>query len=87
MEKKIITAALTGNWGDKSTNPALPMNPKEIAEAAGIPCYVSMEERMGCGVGGCLGCVCQTKDKDGPHRTRVCLNGPVFDSREEDWDA
>ena len=34
MEKKIITAALTGNWGDKSTNPALPMNPKEIAEAA-----------------------------------------------------
>ncbi|MCI6012706.1 MAG: 3-keto-5-aminohexanoate cleavage protein [Firmicutes bacterium] len=34
MEKRIITAALTGNWGDKSTNPALPMTPEEIAEAA-----------------------------------------------------
>ncbi len=58
-----------------------------LAETVGIPCYVSMEERMGCGVGACLGCVCQTKDKDGPHRTRVCLNGPVFDSKEVDWDA
>ena len=34
MEKRIITAALTGNWGDKTNNPALPMNPKEIAESA-----------------------------------------------------
>lgn len=34
MEKKIITAALTGNWGDKTTNPALPMTPEEIADAA-----------------------------------------------------
>ena len=58
-----------------------------LAESRGIPCYVSLEERMGCGVGACLGCVCQTKDKDGPHRTRVCLNGPVFDSKEVDWDA
>ena len=34
MEKRIITAALTGNWGDKTTNPAMPMTPEEIAEAA-----------------------------------------------------
>lgn len=59
----------------------------KLAEAKGVPCYVSMEERMACGVGACLGCVCQTKDKDGLHRTRVCLNGPVFDSKEVDWDA
>ncbi|MCI8608084.1 MAG: 3-keto-5-aminohexanoate cleavage protein [Firmicutes bacterium] len=34
MDKRIITAALTGNWGDKTNNPALPMNPQEMAEAA-----------------------------------------------------
>jgi len=34
MNKRIITAALTGNWGDKSTNPAIPMTPEEIAAAA-----------------------------------------------------
>ena len=34
MDKRIISAALTGNWGDKSKNPALPMTPKEIADSA-----------------------------------------------------
>ena len=53
----------------------------------GIPCYVSMEERMGCGVGACLGCVCGTKAPDGEKKmTRVCLNGPVFDAREVVWE-
>lgn len=56
------------------------------AEARGIPCYVSMEERMACGVGACLGCTCKTKAADGgTHNTRVCTNGPVFDSKEVDW--
>jgi len=59
-----------------------------LAEARGIACQVSMEERMGCGVGACLCCVCGTKGKDGDAQfTRVCLNGPVFDSAEVDWDA
>ncbi len=34
MDKRIISAALTGNWGDKSKNPALPMTPEEIADSA-----------------------------------------------------
>lgn len=34
MDKRIITAALTGNWGDKTNNPALPMTPEEMADAA-----------------------------------------------------
>lgn len=52
-----------------------------------IPCYVSMEERMGCGVGACLGCVCGTKGPDGEKQmTRVCLNGPVFDAKEVVWE-
>ncbi len=58
----------------------------ELAAARGIPCYVSMEERMGCGVGACLGCTCKTRDDKGePHMTRVCLNGPVFNAAEVDW--
>lgn len=58
----------------------------DTALAAGIPCYVSMEERMACGVGACLGCACKTRDEQGdPRMTRVCLNGPVFASSEVDW--
>lgn len=62
---------------------------KRVAEQArekGIPCWVSMEERMACGVGACLGCACKTKDESGdPRMARVCLNGPVFDAQEVDW--
>ncbi len=58
-----------------------------LAEQAGAVCYVSMEERMGCGVGACLGCTCKTRDNNGePHMTRVCLNGPVFLSTEVEFD-
>ena len=31
-DKRIISVAITGNWGDKSTNPAIPMTPEEMAE-------------------------------------------------------
>lgn len=56
-----------------------------IAAGRGIPCFVSMEERMGCGVGACLGCVCKTREGDAVKHTRVCLNGPVFSAEEVDW--
>lgn len=57
-----------------------------IAAAHGIACYVSMEERMACGVGACLGCACRTTDEKGdPRMARVCLNGPVFAAEEVDW--
>jgi dihydroorotate dehydrogenase electron transfer subunit len=46
----------------------------------GVPCEISIEERMACGAGACLGCVCKTRGADGenayPH---VCKDGPVFD--------
>ncbi len=51
----------------------------------GIKCYVSMEERMACGVGACLGCVCESTDVDDHshvHNKRVCKDGPVFLSTE-----
>ncbi len=45
------------------------------------PCLVSLEERMGCGIGACLVCVC--KKSDGSN-ARVCKDGPVFDIDEVD---
>ncbi len=39
------------------------------------PCYVSLEERMGCGIGACLVCTCKKSDGD---NARVCKDGPVF---------
>lgn len=55
----------------------------KVAEAFGVPCQVSMEERMGCGVGACLVCAC--KGSDG-HQKHVCKDGPVFDAKEVAWD-
>jgi len=55
----------------------------KVAEEFGIPCQVSMEERMGCGIGACLVCACKTKDG---HQKHACKDGPVFDSKEVDWE-
>ena len=60
---------------------------KSVAKAAaeyGVPCQVSMEERMACGVGACLGCALQMADGTMKH---VCKDGPVFSAEEVDWDA
>lgn len=54
---------------------------KEYALANEIECYVSMEEKMACGVGACLACVCKTKEVDhhsNVHNKRICKDGPVF---------
>lgn len=49
-------------------------------------CEVSLEERMACGVGACLGCACQIKNADGEmHFLHVCKNGPVFKAEEVCW--
>lgn len=58
---------------------------KQYAEEKNIVCYVSMEERMACGIGACLACVCQSTDVDehsNVHNKRVCKDGPVFLSTE-----
>ena len=54
---------------------------KMYAEEKGIECYLSLEERMACGIGACLGCVIETKEKDSysnVHNKRCCKEGPVF---------
>lgn len=53
-----------------------------LAEEFGIPCQVSLEEHMACGVGTCLGCVCKTESG----QRRVCKDGPVFRSNEVKWE-
>lgn len=58
---------------------------KAYAKEKGIKAYISMEERMACGVGACLGCVCKTVDIDDHSKVknaRICKDGPVFDSEE-----
>ncbi|AEG14871.1 Dihydroorotate dehydrogenase, electron transfer subunit, iron-sulfur cluster binding domain protein [Desulfofundulus kuznetsovii DSM 6115] len=54
----------------------------------GVPGEFSLEERMGCGVGACLSCVCKTAGKGGePFRyRRVCVEGPVFPADQLVWD-
>ena len=58
---------------------------KAYAEEKGIEAYVSLEERMACGVGACLGCVCKTTDIDEHSKvknSRICKDGPVFKASE-----
>lgn len=58
---------------------------KAYAQEQEIPCYISMEERMACGIGACLACVCRSKEVDAHsqvHNKRICKDGPVFLSTE-----
>ena len=52
---------------------------KAVVEEENIPCYVSLEERMGCGIGACLVCVCNLTNGE---RARVCKDGPVFNAKD-----
>ena len=52
---------------------------KALVEKEDLPCYVSLEERMGCGIGACLVCVC---DLTNGKRARVCKDGPVFNAKD-----
>jgi len=58
---------------------------KEFGIRNGIETQISLEERMACGIGACLACVCQSTGVDAHsyvHNKRVCKDGPVFDARE-----
>jgi dihydroorotate dehydrogenase electron transfer subunit len=53
-----------------------------LARQYDIPCQVSLEEFMACGVGGCAGCVVSVETESGQAMKRVCVDGPVFDARQ-----
>ena len=60
---------------------------KQYAADNNIEAYISLEERMACGVGACLGCVCKTKEVDHHshvNNARICTDGPVFEASEVD---
>lgn len=64
----------------------------DITSRANIHCQVSLEERMGCGIGACMTCVCKIKikekqtDKEDYQYKRICIDGPIFDASEVIWD-
>lgn len=51
-----------------------------LAREYNLPCQVSLEEYMACGIGGCAGCVVQVETPEGPAMKRVCVDGPVFEA-------
>lgn len=58
---------------------------KAYAAANGMECWLSLEEKMACGIGACLACVCQSKEVDDHshvHNKRICKDGPVFQAQE-----
>lgn len=58
---------------------------KAFAQENQIHCQISLEEKMACGIGACLACVCKSKDVDPHthvHNKRICKDGPVFDALE-----
>jgi dihydroorotate dehydrogenase electron transfer subunit len=54
----------------------------KLAREVEVPCQLALEEFMACGIGGCAGCNVLVQTADGPAMKRVCVDGPVFDSRE-----
>ena len=74
-----------------------------VAKTADVPCYVSLDNVMACGIGACLGCAVKIRSQKSevrsftptshiPHPTSqiykmVCKDGPVFDAREIEWEA
>ena len=60
---------------------------KAYAMEQKLLCYLSLEEKMACGIGACLACVCRSKEVDGHtgvHNKRICKDGPVFLAEEVD---
>ena len=61
---------------------------KAFAIEKNVECWISMEERMACGIGACLACVCNSSQKDSHTNVknkRICKEGPVFRAREVEF--
>lgn len=86
-ERALVTAPLVRALEEKAPDIIYACGPHpmlravaEIAEARNIPCQISIESRMACGVGACLGCAVRPRGAEGGYR-HVCSDGPVFDAR------
>lgn len=81
MEELSISASVLMACGPMPMLRAVKMAAMEMK----IPAYISLEERMACGVGACLGCVCKTTRQDAHshvHNARICTDGPVFSAED-----
>lgn len=59
----------------------------KLCKERGVPCQISLEQRMGCGVGACVVCSCMTVRNGEEYYARVCKDGPVFDAEEVRFDG
>ena len=85
LNSKDITGDIFYSCGPKPMLKAL----NTWCEEKGIPVQVSLEERMACGIGVCVGCVCKQKDsqeEDGWTYKKTCSDGPVFMGSDVIWD-
>lgn len=58
-----------------------------LAARHGMACQVLLEERMGCGLGACMACVCKIRQETGEYKyKRVCVDGPVFRAEDVGWE-
>lgn len=87
--KGFVTAALEGHLELERPDYICACGPMvmlkkvtEIAMAHSIPCQISLEERMACGVGACLGCACKIRRNGEEVYLHVCKDGPVFSGEE-----
>ena len=89
-EKALVTKPLLEAIAEKRPDLIMACGPtpmlaavQKIANEMDIPCQLSLEERMGCAIGACLGCNVKINLPDGTWTyKRVCKDGPVFDSKE-----
>ena len=95
-ERGFITAALEREINASRPDCVMCCGPTPMLKAVqaicnrlGVRCQLSLEERMGCGLGACLVCNCKIREKDGDgwNYKRVCVDGPVFDASEVEFDG
>ena len=92
-EKGFVDAAVRRLLTEGHYQKVLACGPKVMLRAvagaaaeAGVPCQVSMEERMACGIGACRVCACKVKEEEDVHTyKRACVDGPVFNAAEVDF--
>lgn len=88
-EKAVVTAPLARELEKGDVGAVYACGPVRMLQAVaettikyGVFCEVSLEERMGCGVGACVGCVAQINRNGQEKLLRVCKDGPVFNAKE-----
>jgi dihydroorotate dehydrogenase electron transfer subunit len=87
INKSLLTSAATRKLKIYACGPTPMLKAVgKIAEDFNLPCELSMDEHMCCGVGTCLTCVIPVKAGTGWEYQRTCTEGPVFDSRQILWE-